>query len=469
MKNKPFIILSVSVAAFLSANLVTNSASEISRLGQQIATLTSDADRIINSCTNGMSAVDSGRVDQIHSQIASLRNHVGILERQGKNEAWLAEVPPGQRPNLSLEQEGISGQDAKAIKGFSITRMMLAQATGDRSGLTSEDNHVMNMAVEESQKRGIVIRGLGIPAAAMKFLRFSNDMSATGGSSGSEGGKLVKTEYRGLVTPLVDQSVLLGMGVTVFGDLRGNLEIPVISSLGTPTTKTETGAADELTATTGVKTMSPRRLPAVVDVTTQLLRQESYDVQNYIIGELSRQFSVVVDNMALNGSGTGLEPTGLFLTSGIGAVAIGTNGGPPTWGSVVALETAVDVANAARGKLAYLTSKKGKGVLKTAQRVTGQSAMLWEDGEINGYPAFSTNLIASNGTKGSGSALTKLAFGNWQDLILGFWGGVDIVTVQDRSQAITGLKSIVMEGFYDILVRRAPSFAVTTDMNSFPV
>ena len=44
-------------------------------------------------------------------------------------------------------------------------------------------------------------------------------------------------------------------------------------------------------------------------------------------------------------------------------------------------------------------------------------------------------------------------------------GGLD-PEIAGPAQAIGGLKSIVMEGFYDILVRRAASFAVCVDMNS---
>lgn len=470
MKRKPLILFTAAALVALSSGVFSMDAAPLVALRQNMATLQKDADKIIAECKDGMTAEASDKVSKIHDQIEALRRTEVVLEKNAENAAHLASVPPGQRPDLSLELEGVEGEDAKAIKGFSIMRMMLAKLQNDSSILTNEDRHVITMAQAEANKRGIVINGFGVPAAAMRRLSFLNDMSATGGSSGSEGGKLIKTEYRGLITPLADYSILRSLGVTIFDNLQGNLEMPVISTLTNggagPTTKTETGAADELTATTTVKTMSPRRLPAVVDVTTQLLRQDSYGVQNYIIGELNRQFAVVVDQQALYGSGSGVNPTGLALTSGIGAVPIGTNGGDPTWGALVDLETAVYVANADTGSLAYLTSKKAKGKLKKTQLVTGQSEMLWKNNELNGYPAYASNLVKSDGTKGSGTALSSIFFGNWADLILGFWGGVDIVTVQDRSQAITGLKSIVMEGFYDILVRRAASFAVTPDVTT---
>ncbi|MES2706084.1 MAG: phage major capsid protein [Verrucomicrobiota bacterium] len=475
MKKKPLILLSAAVLALAFTGPVLMDISALAGLRRDMATLQAQADKLIADSSakpGGFTEEVNTQVETILNQIDRLRGTEALLEKNADNAKHLASVPEGQRPDLSLELDGINGEEAKAIRSFSIVKMMLAKVTGDFSRLTPAERYVHDMAVSEAQGRGIDIQGLGIPAAAMKHMRFRNDMSATGGSSGSEGGKLVRTEYRGIILPLVDQAVLVGMGATVLGDLQGNLEMPVITTLSNssaePATKSETGSADELTATTTVKTMSPRRLPAVVDVTTQLLRQSSTDVEGFILGDLRRQFSVVVDRQGLAGSGSGQNPTGLLTTAGTGSVAIGTNGGAPTWGKVVALETSVDVANAAMGRLGYLTSKNGKGVLKTTQRVSGQSAMLWENNEINGYHADATNLIPSNLTKGDLTTATALIFGNWADFILGFWGGVDIKGVQDRAQAITGLYSLVMEGFYDILVRRAASFALCKDMASLP-
>ena len=46
------------------------------------------------------------------------------------------------------------------------------------------------------------------------------------------------------------------------------------------------------------------------------------------------QVASAIDTVGING-GRSNEPTGILQTSGIGSVAIGTNGGAPTWASVV--------------------------------------------------------------------------------------------------------------------------------------
>ena len=38
-----------------------------------------------------------------------------------------------------------------------------------------------------------------------------------------------------------------------------------------------------------------------------------------------------------------------------------------------------------------------------------------------------TNQLPSNLVKGSGTSLSPLLFGNWQDLIYAFWSGQDVI------------------------------------------
>ncbi|MGN6983379.1 phage major capsid protein, partial [Neisseria sp. P0009.S007] len=73
--------------------------------------------------------------------------------------------------------------------------------------------------------------------------------------------------------------------------------------------------------------------------------------------------------------------------SGIGAVAIGTNGGSLTWQYIVALETSIAAANAYLGNLAYLTNTKVRGAFKTTLKSEGLSGYIWQDGvtPLNGY------------------------------------------------------------------------------------
>lgn len=70
--------------------------------------------------------------------------------------------------------------------------------------------------------------------------------------------------------------------------------------------------------------------------------------------------------------------------------------------------------------------------------------------------------MPSAGTKGTGTSLSTLIFGNWSDLLIGQWGGIDIA-VDDMTGADTGNVRIVAHSEWDIAVRHPQSFAAITD------
>ena len=60
--------------------------------------------------------------------------------------------------------------------------------------------------------------------------------------------------------------------------------------------------------------------------------------------DLARVLGLKIDETILNGTGTAPEPEGILNTTGIGNVAMGTNGGAPTYGKLIDLikEVAID-------------------------------------------------------------------------------------------------------------------------------
>jgi hypothetical protein len=76
------------------------------------------------------------------------------------------------------------------------------------------------------------------------------------------------------------------------------------------------------------------------------------------------------------------------------------------------------------------------------------------DGCINGYRAASTAQLAA--------ASDRVIFGNWNDLIIGMFGGFDVV-VDPYSLSLNGQIRVVTQVLYDIGVRHVKSFCVSTD------
>ena len=75
--------------------------------------------------------------------------------------------------------------------------------------------------------------------------------------------------------------------------------------------------------------------------------------------------------------------------------------------------------------------------------------------------------MPSNLTKGTGTELSAVIFGAWADLLIGQWGGLDLI-VDDVTEAAKGNVRLVAHSEWDIAVRHAESFAAIQDaQNAF--
>jgi hypothetical protein len=85
----------------------------------------------------------------------------------------------------------------------------------------------------------------------------------------------------------------------------------------------------------------------------------------------------------------------------------------------------------------------------TAERDSSTGMFIWEPGNtVNGYRTEVSNQVASN----------DFWFGNWADLLLGFWSGLDLL-VDPYTGATSGTVRVVALQDVDVAVRHGESFA----------
>jgi hypothetical protein len=137
----------------------------------------------------------------------------------------------------------------------------------------------------------------------------------------------------------------------------------------------------------------------------------------------------------------------------------------------VDLEAAVANANADVGNLGFLTNSKARGKLrKTQEFASTNGKAVWTSGrergigEVLGYDAVVTNTVPSNLVKGSSGAVCSAEiFGNWSELLLGMWGGLDVM-LDPYTGSTSGTKRVVALQDLDVAVRHVASFAAIKDM-----
>lgn len=129
------------------------------------------------------------------------------------------------------------------------------------------------------------------------------------------------------------------------------------------------------------------------------------------------------------------------------------------------LEKLVAIDNADFGSLHYVTNPKVRKFLKETEKATGYPVYLWPEraNELNGYPAMVTNNVPSNLTKGTGTNLSAMIFGNFNDVVLADWGAIDLM-VDPYTQAGSNSIRIHANMLGDVGIRQPKSFAVIKDI-----
>ena len=378
-----------------------------------------------------------------------------------------AEVRQMQREGAARSTPVLNAGEQRDVNTFDFNKVLNHLYRSAKGGATVIDGIEAEMICEgetEARSAGISAGGILLPRLLVR--RENRDMTASGTTTttGDQGGMTVPVEKRGLLDDFFNSSVMRLAGATVLEGLTGNLDLPRLIAGTAAAGKAENGTSDEVSPTTAMLQLTPKRLPAYIDISERLLLQSSVAIETILRGHLATQMGATQEAAFFHGSGTN-EANGIAGTSGIGSVAGGTNGLAPSLANLIALETAVDTSNALLGNLSYVSNGQIRGKLKGTPKVssTDSRMLLDSDGLVNGYTPYFTNAVSRTLTKGTSSVASAIFFGNFADYVVGYWGGVSLEMVRDKTNAISGIYSLVASTYYDGGVVRPKSFAAQLD------
>lgn len=357
--------------------------------------------------------------------------------------------------NLSPEQ--------KARQRFSVLRAIRLSA--EKRQLDGIELEMYQEANKEAGESKVSLTGdVRIPSFLMRSEK--RDLTATG-SSGAEGGYTIATDLRGHIDILVPRLALESLGATKLTGLVGNVDISRQITKASTAWEGENTAADETNATFDKLSLTPKRLSAFMDVSKSLMIQSSQSAEGLARNDLNRAVRIGVESALINGATGGNNPVGILNTTGIGSVAIGTNGGAPTWAHIVSLWKEIAVDDADVNTLAFLTTPGVAAQLMQTEKASGTAQFVWttnnREGSMNGYKAVSSTLVPSTLTKGSSSGVCHaILFGDFSSLVIGNWAGIDI-TVDPYTGAKNALVTLTVNSYWDAVVRHPESFAAVKD------
>lgn len=356
-----------------------------------------------------------------------------------------------------IEKRGDKVSDIqKSYRIFEATN----QATS-RNGLEGMYAEMDQEAKAQMKRAGLPNSGTG-NLSIPDFLMWQEKRDITATTT-TTGGHTIQTDLGGLI-PFLDPTLAVRtMGATYLTGLTGNVAFPRNDAAATAVwASTENASSTETTPTFDQVTMSPKRITAFTDVSKQNLLQTSIAMENFVRERLNFAVMKLLDYSALRGDGTSGAPTGLFSISGTNDITIGTDGGALDWSLIVQFETETATDEALMDRLGYLTTPGVAGHLKGLKRDVAGNGFIWEgpnmNATVNGYRAMTSTQMPSTLSKGSSSGnLHGMIFGNWAELLIGQWGGIDLL-VNPYTKGKEALIEFIINAWYDIDVRHAASF-----------
>lgn len=404
-------------------------------------------------------------LDGLDKQITQLDEQIEVLERAEKR---AAEIVKRQSSAVGVVQDNASEKKelSKISKHYSIAKQIQGIAEKkDRFHNDGMEAEMYQEAVKEAKESGVSISGnIAIPS---KFIKIGKQKAAL--NVGTEGADVVATDLMGLIPVLNPNPVVSQLGITVMTGLRGDVQWPRHSADVGFSWETETSNVDESVPTYDNIKVQPKRTGMYVDVTSQMMLQSSFVLEQHLRNIITRRYELTVDDAVLIGGGSN-EPTGILNYSGVNVLSLGSgSANDMTYGALISMIRDVKAANSRVGSAGFVTSANGEFALaNTPKQASGVEGNFIYDfsGRLIGRPLFTTEVIPSDFTEGGQSDLTAIIYSDyWQSAVLGTWGGLDIL-FDPYTQALAGTKRFVVNAFMDVEVQQPKEFSICKDWDA---
>lgn len=360
-----------------------------------------------------------------------------VKEEEPKTEEPKVEETPVEetpveenKPEVQEETEPKENRNnINNTKNIHMSNFSLVKAINDvvnNRNINEDALNVIEMGATEMRKSGLSYSGqIQLPVEER-----GDAVAATVATDGKE---IVATDKLNILSPLMGKSILAEAGATFLTGLVGNISIPNYTG-STCGWKGELEAADNGKGTFGSVELSPKRLTAYIDISKQFLTQDSVGAEEMLRADIVNSLVAKLEQTIFgDAAGDTTKPAGIFNSAEVVA---------PSYQGVCAAEAAVTDYS---GEKRFVMSPTAKSAFKQAT-ISGTKSdlrLLLEDGEVDGYPVSDSSNVVAGG----------YAFGDFSELVVAQWGGIDIV-VDPYTLATKNAIRLVINAYFDAKVRR---------------
>lgn len=235
----------------------------------------------------------------------------------------------------------------------------------------------------------------------------------------ADGGYLVPEEFEKQIVRGIDETNIIRSIAKVITTAHDR-KIPVAVGHSVATWTEENAAFAESNPTFGQKQIDAFKLTDLIRVSTELLQDSAFNVEDYIIREFSYAFGVAEEQAFCIGTGTN-QPTGIFTENG-GEVGFTTSSA-----TVITIDDVISLIYSLkapyRKNAVFLMNDATVGLIRKLK--DGNGAYLWQPSvqagqpdKILGFDVYTTPFAPAI----AGGAL-PIAFGDFQNYWIGDRGG----------------------------------------------
>ncbi|MEZ5894270.1 MAG: phage major capsid protein [Parvularculaceae bacterium] len=341
------------------------------------------------------------------------------------------------------------GDFDRECRAFSLTR-----AIGAASGLAVDGGREREISAELQRRSGVKFQGVAVPMQV-----FEKRVVTTAAPAGGPGGNIIATDFRGdqFIDILRAAMVTQRLGATVLSGLVGNVDIPRLKASAATGWVAENAAITPSDHQFDKVSLTPKHVGCITEFSRNMLLQTTPAIEQLIRDDFAKILAEALDGAAIEGGGTN-EPDGVLSQPGLDTtVSMAT----PSWAKVLDLIDIVEEADAiGTGFLMRpLAAKKLRQTVRVAS--TDSRFVMEEPDKLADYSATRSTLVPI--VAGTPST-TSIIFGQWSDLLIGYWSAFDLLVNPYESTAYSkGNVSVRGMLTADIAVRHIESFAAATD------
>lgn len=346
-----------------------------------------------------------------------------------------AEVPENEEVEEEEDKEK-TNKDNRNIninmnKEFKLIRAINQMANG--KAVDEVTAAVSEAGRNEMRSAGLTAEGALVIPSETRGINVTDSVGAT-----------VGVDVADILAPLRDNLVLAKAGAKFMTGLKNDLKLPSLIGSEAKWASEVGNVANDATAAVNSVKLTPKRISVILPVSKQFLIQSSDSAEAILKENIMTAIAEKLQKTILSSVTTdATAPKGIYSSTPVSA---------KTYKALCDMEATADAKNVGQNRV-YIVGNKAKASLRQLQKGTANTQMVYDRGEIDGTPCYSTTSAPENG----------VLYGDFSNLYIGQFGGTEIV-VDNYTRAAFGEVLLTVNAYFDAALVRDGAI-VSGDVN----